>query len=409
MIPPFALVIALALSLAPAWNSTHHVTVATDGSGDFKTVQAAIDSVPEGNRERIVISIKNGEYHEQVRIHKPFLTLRGEDRKQTQIISEVDSSACPVQPPQSKEEYCSVVIADANDLVFENLTVQNSFHGQGKGAALSVRGSATRIVIANVDVVGYGGDTLVLSSRGEYYLNQVYVSGTYHIIVPRGTTYAVNCTIWCLGDPHCLFNEGILHETDKMVIRHSVIDGPGPFGLGSYFRDAAWYFIEDTFSDQLLPNGQIVREPAKNYEMKWGEGRVYFADNESPHYEWLKNNIEKSPAKSKAVVTPAWTFPDWNPESTASPVITRIEIQEAEIRLVFNEGVTVQGQPRLKLTSGGTATYISGSGTDTVVFRGPHPGRPVALQLNGGSIFASAASLRLRNADLSLAHSKRTQ
>jgi pectinesterase len=401
--------IALALLLTPAWGRARDLTVATDGSGDFRTVQAAVDSVPEDSRERTVIFVKNGTYPELVRIHKPFLTLRGEDRKKTRIVSEGDTSACPIQPGQSKEEQCSVIIADASDLVFENLTVLNSFQGRGKGAALSVIGGALRIVIANVDVVGYGGDTLVLTSRGEYYLNNVYVSGTYHIIVPRGTTYAVHCMFWCLGDPHCLFNEGILHETDKMVIRQSVIDGPKSFGLGSYFRDAAWYFIEDTISDRLMPDGQIVREPARNYEMKWGEGRVYFADNKAPNYPWLRNNLEKSPAKVKTAVTAAWTFPGWNPESEITAAITRIETDIDQVRLVFNESVTVRGQPRIKLASGLPAVYTSGSGTDTLVFQAQCPCRPVEVLLKDAAVFASAASLRRRNADLSPLQSKRTK
>lgn len=398
----FTSILFLLFSFVPIRNLARELKVAADGSGDFRTVQAAVDSVPEGNLERVIISLKNGIYPGEVRIHKPFLTIRGEDRKKTQIVAEVDSSACPTRPGESKEEQCATVIADANDLVFENLTVLNPFSGKGKGAALSIRYSATRIVVANVDVVGYGGDTLVLSSRGEYYLNHVYVSGTYHIIVPRGTTFAVNCTFWCLGDPHCLFNEGIMHETDKMVIRNSVVGGPKPFGLGSYFRDAAWYFIENKFSDQLLPHGQIVREPAKNYEMKWGEGRVYFADNEAPDYPWLKNNLELSPAKSKAEVTAAWTFPEWNAEGNAAPVIRRMERDKGEIRVVFSESVTVHGRPRIKLASGPMADYLSGSGTATLVFRAQRLGRPVAIQMENAAIFASAASLRLRHADLSL-------
>ena len=194
------------------------ITVAAQGRAQFRTIQAAVDSVPEGNRERVVIHIKNGTYREQVRIHRSFLTLRGEDRKHTVITAEVDTSSCPIAADQSKEEQCATVIADGSELVFENLTVANSFQPEkGKGAALSIVGKATRIVIANVDVVGSGGDTLVLSARrwklgdgAEYYLNNVYVSGTYHILVPRGATYAVNSSFWCMGGSrNCLFNEGL--------------------------------------------------------------------------------------------------------------------------------------------------------------------------------------------------------
>ena len=183
------------------------LTVASDGSGDYKTIQSAIDSIPAGNRERVVINLKSGTYREQVRLNNSFVTLRGEDRKSTRIVAEVNTSACEVHPDESKEEHCAVVIGDGTDLVFENLTIENTFKAPGgKGAALSVVNESTRIIVHNADILGYGGDTLVLSARrdrmgdgGEYYINDVKVSGTYHIIVPRGAAYVVNSSFWCIG------------------------------------------------------------------------------------------------------------------------------------------------------------------------------------------------------------------
>ncbi len=45
------------------------ITVAPQGRAQFQSIQAAVDSVPEGNRERVVIHIKNGTYREQVWVH----------------------------------------------------------------------------------------------------------------------------------------------------------------------------------------------------------------------------------------------------------------------------------------------------------------------------------------------------
>ena len=249
MLRPFllALVILLRGDVVFAAN----VTVALDGSAQFKTIQQAVDSIPANNHERVVIHIKNGAYKEEVRIRNSFITLSGEDRKQTKIVAEVDTSTCSTNPGESKEEHCATVIGDGSDLVFENLTIENTYRGKtGKGAALSLVNDSTRIVIANVDVVGYGGDTLTLSARrdrvgdgGDYYLNNVYVSGTYHIIVPRGAAYVVNSRFWCLGgEKNCLFAEGITRPTDKLVIRNSVIDGPGAVWLGFIFSRCSVVF-----------------------------------------------------------------------------------------------------------------------------------------------------------------------
>src|SRR5437764_1077844 len=59
--------------------------VAGDGSGDFKTIQEAINAVPRTNDQRLIIFIKDGLYHEKVRIDPGFITLRGQSRQGTRI------------------------------------------------------------------------------------------------------------------------------------------------------------------------------------------------------------------------------------------------------------------------------------------------------------------------------------
>ncbi len=70
----------------PPASGAKKITVAADGSGDFATVQGAIDFVPEGNREPVTIFIRNGTYNEIVCFTaKHNVTFLGEDRKKTII------------------------------------------------------------------------------------------------------------------------------------------------------------------------------------------------------------------------------------------------------------------------------------------------------------------------------------
>jgi pectinesterase len=287
------------------------ITVALDGSAQFTSIGAALDSVPEDNAVPTLLSIRNGTYHERVALtNRGFITFHGEDRVKTRIEFEVATSFC-TEPSSG----CSVVLIDGDDIGFDNLTIANTWAGEKKAVALRTTGGSTRIVLQDVELAGQGGDTLILEENGEYYLSRVSVSGTYHIVVPRGTTWVSDSTFTCLGNPICLFNEGIESETQKLVIRHSVIQGSAPFGLGSYFRDAAWYFVDDTFSANMMDKPIWRNPPAAPYSVLWGE-RVYFAGSKGPGYEWLKDNIDASPAKTKKRVTVAWTFPDWNPSDS---------------------------------------------------------------------------------------------
>ena len=63
------------------------ITVSKDGNGDYSTVQAALDAVPEGNQKPITIFIRKGVYKEVVVIdaRKSFIRMKGEDRDRTII------------------------------------------------------------------------------------------------------------------------------------------------------------------------------------------------------------------------------------------------------------------------------------------------------------------------------------
>ena len=71
-----------------AWSvAKSDIVVAADGTGDVKTVQAALERIPENNRKRVVIRIKPGTYVEQVRVpaNKPFVSFIGESADTTKL------------------------------------------------------------------------------------------------------------------------------------------------------------------------------------------------------------------------------------------------------------------------------------------------------------------------------------
>ena len=99
------------------------VTVAMDGSGDFRNVQAAVDSL--SGSQPAVILIKRGCYRERVVIHHSNVRLVGEDREETVITW----SACAKDPnPDGSERgtfLSYTLLTAAPDITVENLTVRN--------------------------------------------------------------------------------------------------------------------------------------------------------------------------------------------------------------------------------------------------------------------------------------------
>lgn len=73
--------------LVLAENNRRVITVRQDGTGDFKTVTAAVESVKEGNTRRIIIKIGKGVYKEKLTVprEKKYLTFYGESADQADM------------------------------------------------------------------------------------------------------------------------------------------------------------------------------------------------------------------------------------------------------------------------------------------------------------------------------------
>jgi pectinesterase len=381
------------------------ITVSPDGTADFKTLQAALDSIPKNNTERKIIFLKNGTYNEHIRLENSCITLLGEDRLKTRIVWEINDPRNDPNGNADGKGVASFNLVNASDIVFDTLTLDNPAKLGLKPITLFSSGTGTRIVIQNAEVTGLGGDTLSLWTRGMYYHRNIHVTGTYHFVGPRGTCYMADSLIECLGPvSNALFNEGMQDERQKFVLQRCTIISKVPFGLGSHFRDAAWYFVDCQFPDTLKPDGKIfiaqsnTNNPQPVSAMfRWDPNRVYFANSKGPDYPWLKDNIEKSPAKKASEVTAAWTFfGQWDPESNVPPAVEGISRETDMVSVKFSEPVTVRGRPTLTLADGSVAEYVSGSGTEALAFKAPTAAAAETLTCNGGTILASRASASLR-------------
>lgn len=78
---------ALDRRLAKAEDNVRLITVRKDGRGNFSTITEAIESIPAGNRRRVVVWIGDGVYREKITIEasKPFVTLYGQKGKRPVI------------------------------------------------------------------------------------------------------------------------------------------------------------------------------------------------------------------------------------------------------------------------------------------------------------------------------------
>jgi pectinesterase len=179
------------------------ITVAQDGSGDFKTVQAALNAVPEGNSKRVTIRIKKGIYKEVIIVDatKNFISLIGEDRDNT-ILTYNNHAGTRLPNGDTVNTWTSAsVFVYGNDLHAENLTFQNDA-GFTAGQAVALRVEGNRASFSNCNMVG-NQDVLFLSGSGvKDYFEDCYIEGSIDFIFGAATAVFRNCHIHSKKNSH---------------------------------------------------------------------------------------------------------------------------------------------------------------------------------------------------------------
>ena len=135
------------------------ITVAQDGSGNFKSIQEAINSISNDNNNEAVILIRKGTYNEKLFIDKNFITLKGEDPATTIVTISLAREAWRCSNP---DDYGTATInLKGSDLRLENLSFINSY-GKDNPAAQSINcvGDSGRSKV--VSIIGPFGNTLLL-------------------------------------------------------------------------------------------------------------------------------------------------------------------------------------------------------------------------------------------------------
>lgn len=171
-------------------SSSSRPTVASDGTGKYTTIQAAIDAVPANNSSRVTITIKAGTYREIVTIpsNKPYITLQGlgSSASQTVIVNN-HSSAGGYGTSGS-----ATAFVNGHDFDATNLTMSNDYGVGSQAVAVNV--NADRAIFNNVRFLG-NQDTLLVNNYRGYYVNS-YVEGTVDFIFGGAVAVFSNCTIY---------------------------------------------------------------------------------------------------------------------------------------------------------------------------------------------------------------------
>ena len=135
--------------------------IAKDGSGDFTSIQAAIDAIPGGGRTPTILLLRMDEYHERVIVNKDNVRIIGEARDRTVITN----SACAKDlNPDGTERgtfLSFTMLVTGRNVEVENLTIRNDAgDGREVGQAVAVYAAGDRGVWRNCRMIA-SQDTLL--------------------------------------------------------------------------------------------------------------------------------------------------------------------------------------------------------------------------------------------------------
>ncbi len=187
------IVTLLSLSMSVSAQEVYKITVARDGSGDYYSIQKAIDNCKSFPDQRITIFVKNGIYKEKIIVPacNTRLSIIGESAEKTIIT--FDDYFSKVNRGRNSTFYTYTMLVSADDFYAENLTIENSAGPVGQAVALHV--DADRCVFRNCRIVG-NQDTLYtdgLNSR--QYFEDCFIEGTTDFIFGAATVLFKNCSI----------------------------------------------------------------------------------------------------------------------------------------------------------------------------------------------------------------------
>ncbi|MEU0030383.1 pectinesterase family protein [Streptomyces sp. NPDC006335] len=163
------------------------LTVAKDGSGQYSTVQAAVNAVPANNPSRVVISVKPGTYRELVKVpsNKPHVTIQGTGSSRNDTVI-VYNNASGTPKPDGSGTYgtggSATVAVEADDFQARNLSISNDFdekaHQDIAQQAVALRTAADKVFLDGIIVNG-DQDTLLVDTAAKDRLGRVYMKNSY--------------------------------------------------------------------------------------------------------------------------------------------------------------------------------------------------------------------------------------
>ena len=301
------------VSAAWAQERQDTIVVSRDGTGNFRTLQEAIESARAFMDYTVTIYVKNGVYKEKVIVPSwvENIDIIGEDRDKT-IITYDDHAN--INKMGTFRTY--TVKVEGSDITFKNLTIENNAAQLGQAVALHTE--RDRLKYINCRIMG-NQDTIYTGAKfTRLYFKDCYIDGTTDFIFGPSTALFEDCIIHSKRNSYVTAASTPKEAKYGYVFKHCKLTaepGVDKVYLGRPWRPYAYtLFIECELGKHIVLAGwhnwgkQSNEETDRYMEYKnTGEGA-----NASERVAWSKQ-LTKKEAEAVTVDAIFRTQSDWDP------------------------------------------------------------------------------------------------
>lgn len=297
-----------------------HFIVAQDGSGNFKTVQQAINAVPDFRKAQTIIFIKAGVYKEK-------LVLAPSKRRVKLVGESVDRTIITFDDYNSKRNYfgeimetsgSASVYIHADDLIVESITFENT--SGPVGPAVAVWSGGDRTIFKNCHFIGFQDTLYTYGAGNRQFFIGCHIEGTVDFIFGPATAVFSNCNILCKGKGYVT----AASTPDSVKFGYAFLNCrvKGTADADSFYLGRPWRpWAKVVFLNCELA-GKIRPEGWNNWRKKSNEKTAFYAEYNNrgegarpdKRVEW-SHQLTLKEAQRYSIKT---IFKGWDPEAVMS-------------------------------------------------------------------------------------------
>lgn len=304
---------------ANKYDNPDTIVVARDGSGEFRTLQEAIEVCRAFMEYTKVIYVKNGTYKEKIVIPQSLKNVEivGQDRDKTIITYDDHANIRLVGTERNMGTFRTYTVnVRGFGITFKNLTIENNAPKLGQAVALHTEGD--RLAFVNCRILG-NQDTVYTGNEGTRILFKgCHIEGTTDFIFGPSIAWFEGCTILSRSNSYITAASTPQYQAYGYVFNNCKIvagEGVTKVYLGRPWRDYGYtLFMNCELGSHIRPEGWHRWEPQREKTARYMEYNNYGPGADKTKRVPWSRQLTKKEAKEITMEKVFGISSSWTPE-----------------------------------------------------------------------------------------------